>query len=72
MFIAPKCSLDALAANYRCGHCDSDPATLTQDEHGIWHLQIRHDDGCPVLTGALSDIPDTLRAAMPDTFRRQQ
>ncbi|MBP2581634.1 hypothetical protein J3A78_002112 [Streptomyces sp. PvR006] len=55
----------ALAAAYTCGHCNSDPARLTQDEYGIWHLAIGHDEGCPVLTRAVSDIPDTLRA-----FRR--
>lgn len=33
------------------------------DHHGNPHLLIHHDDGCPVLTGAVSSIPDTLRAA---------
>ena len=59
----------AIAANYQCGHCHSDPARLTQDEHGVWHVAIAHGDGCPVLTGALSDVPDAVRAAVPATFR---
>lgn len=61
--------LAAMAANYRCGHCNSEPPKLTQDEHGTWHLGIVHDDGCPVLTGTLSALPDTIRAVVPDTFR---
>jgi hypothetical protein len=60
----PPLSVLAIAANYRCSHCDNDPVLLTQDEHGTWHLGIRHDDGCPVLAGALSDLPDTIRAAV--------
>lgn len=59
----PPDFVQALAANYRCGHCNSEPARLAQDEHGTWHLGIAHDDACPVLSGALSDLPDTLRAA---------
>lgn len=68
-YIAGHLDPAAIAANYRCGHCDSDPARLSQDEDGIWHVGIPHDDGCPVLTGALSDIPDAVRAVVPDTFR---
>lgn len=51
-----------LAANYRCGHCNSD-TRLTYDDHGMPHLVIEHDDGCPVLTGALTAAPDVLRAS---------
>lgn len=58
----PPPTVVALAAAYTCGHCNSDPAKLTQDEYGIWHLAIGHDDGCPVLSRAVSDIPDTFRA----------
>lgn len=52
----------ALAADYRCGHCNSQvgPAALGAD--GVTHIAILHDDGCPVLTGALTAIPDTMRA----------
>lgn len=61
-----------LAAFYRCGHCTSDTEART-DDHGIVHVVVHHDDGCPVLTGTLSAAPDTLRAlnqTLPDTFRR--
>lgn len=65
----PPSSVQALAANYRCSHCNSDPPQLTQDESGIWHLGIAHDDGCPVLKGTISALPDAARAATSDTFR---
>lgn len=59
-----------IAANYTCGHCDSDPASLTQDALGAWHLAIPHDDNCPVRTGAVSAAADVARAlSTPDTGR---
>ncbi|MER5211954.1 hypothetical protein ABT063_15575 [Streptomyces sp. NPDC002838] len=58
----------ALAAAYQCGHCQSETSTRT-DEAGIVHLVVHHDDGCPVLTGVLSALPDAVRAVVPDTFR---
>lgn len=58
----PPAEFQALAENYRCGHCNSDPAKLIQDDRGMWHIGIPHDDGCPVLTGTVSDLPDTFRA----------
>lgn len=60
-----------LAATYQCGHCISEASTYT-DDNGIEHIAVQHDDGCPVLAGALSALPDALRAAksIPDTFRR--
>lgn len=53
-----------IVATYRCGHCNSTTKART-DQHGNPHLVIHHDDHCPVLTGTLSAIPDTLRAANP-------
>lgn len=59
-----------LAANYRCGHCNSDPATLgTDPDTGLPNIRIAHDPECPVATGALSALPDAIRAAVPATFR---
>lgn len=55
-------SVRSLAAAYRCGHCNSDPAVIAEDKFGMWRIAIPHDDGCPVLSGAVSDIPDTVRA----------
>lgn len=66
----PTSRIAAFAANYQCGHCNS-VTTPYDDEDGNPHLAIEHDDGCPVLSGAVSSLPDTLRAAakVPDTFR---
>ncbi|MFC8866382.1 hypothetical protein ACFUAC_01670 [Streptomyces sp. NPDC057148] len=61
----------AFLANYQCGHCNSETEIRT-DQNGITHLVTHHDDGCPVLVGALSSAPDVARAAskaIPDTFR---
>lgn len=61
----------ALAATYRCGHCNSEVGTRT-DEGGVVNVVIHHDDGCPVLNGALSSAPDVVRALVghiPATFR---
>lgn len=58
-----------LAANYKCGHCDSDTEVTTGD-HGGLRLVIHHDSGCPVLNGVLSVLPDAQRAASaPDAIR---
>jgi hypothetical protein len=54
-----------LAANYQCGHCNSD-TEVGLDDFGGPRLVIHHDPGCPVLSGALSAMPDALRAATPD------
>lgn len=58
-----------LAANYQCGHCLSEAALGLDPDTGGPRLEIRHDDGCPVLTGVLSALPDAVRATTPDTFR---
>ncbi|AWT43195.1 MULTISPECIES: hypothetical protein [Streptomyces] len=61
---------EAIAATYQCGHCNSTTELRTTD--GIVRVAIHHDDGCPILTGALSSAPDALRAiaaSVPDTFR---
>lgn len=34
--------------DYRCPDCDND-VRIRQDEHGIWRLQVLHDDTCPWL-----------------------
>lgn len=54
--------LQAVAANYQCGHCNS-YTKLLRDPLGNPHVATFHDDGCPVLTGHISSIPDTFRAA---------
>ena len=52
----------ALVANYRCGSCNSDPATMREISPGCFVMDIGHDDHCPVLNGAVDPIHDTLRA----------
>ncbi|GAA2987620.1 hypothetical protein [Streptomyces fulvorobeus] len=68
-FVAgPANTLAAMVTNYRCGHCTGVVEALTTDETtGAMHAYVRHDDGCPVLTGAVSPIPDTFRAATKET-----
>ncbi|MBM7091035.1 hypothetical protein JTP67_21325 [Streptomyces sp. S12] len=60
----------ALAAAYQCGHCTSEISARTSDT-GTVHVVVHHDDGCPVLTGALTPAADVARAFahIPDTFK---
>lgn len=58
-----RTALMKLADAYRCGHCWSEVGTGYDAVTGIEMVWVGHDDGCPVLLGALSDVPDTLRAA---------
>ncbi|MFI9063243.1 hypothetical protein ACIGQE_15375 [Streptomyces sp. NPDC053429] len=55
-----------IAASYTCGHCNSDTEAWI-DHDGNPHVNIHHDDGCPVLEGTLSAAPDVARAAQPPT-----
>jgi hypothetical protein len=59
----PKVIKD-FAKNYVCGHCRSRVAEVAQDASGIYHVRVFHDNGCPVLSGALTDMPDMVRAAI--------
>jgi hypothetical protein len=53
----------AYAEAYRCGHCHSETVITNHNPDGYSHGNGQHDDGCPVLAGVLSDLPDSLRAA---------
>lgn len=55
-------ALEQYANAYRCGHCHS-RTSAARGPDGVGRALIRHDDTCPVLDGALADLPDTLRAA---------
>lgn len=69
-YVITDADVTTLAANYQCGHCLSETTLGADPDTGGPRLEIHHDDGCPVLTGALSTLPDTLRAAgVPGTFR---
>jgi len=54
--------------NYRCGHCPADTMEIYKDEAGLWHGNPVHADGCPVKAGAVSSIPDSVRA-LPEGAR---
>ena len=59
----PSEQLLAFARSYRCSDCDSETGVPRLDSHGMWHIEIRHDDGCPVLTGVVSGKSAGLLAA---------
>lgn len=59
----PPISVAAYATAYRCTDCDSEPGAITQDALGIWHVEIKHDERCPVLTGHVSPNEASLAAA---------
>lgn len=55
----------AMADAYACGHCHSEVSLAAGgDADGFDRcLSVHHDDGCPVLSETISDVPDMLRAA---------
>jgi hypothetical protein len=61
----PPPSMIAYAEAYECGHCDADISVLHYpgEPDEMWHLNVAHDDGCPVLAGRVSSAPAGLRAA---------
>ena len=62
LIVGTATTLKTVAANYQCGHCNSH-TKLIRDHLGNPHVATYHSDGCPTLTGAISTIPDTFRAA---------
>ncbi len=48
--LKPPASVRAMARSYKCGHCDSETGQPRFDGV-IWHIDIHHDDECPVLNG---------------------
>ncbi|MEU8891139.1 hypothetical protein [Streptomyces sp. NPDC048442] len=60
----PAALLAAMVSHYRCSHCNGEVVDLiTNDDTGLMHAHIEHDDTCPVLNGHVSSLPDTFRAA---------
>jgi hypothetical protein len=41
-------SVRAFVAAYRCPDCLSDTTQPVADELGVWHIDVRHDDTCPM------------------------
>ncbi|GAA2657493.1 hypothetical protein GCM10010307_72290 [Streptomyces vastus] len=60
----PPKAIKDYARNYKCSHCNSRVNGVTRDPSGIYHMNVGHDDTCPVLRGALTDVPDAIRAAL--------
>lgn len=48
-------SVRAYANAYRCPDCDSETATPYTDAHGVWHLEVRHDETCPTYLRLLAE-----------------
>lgn len=57
----PPAAVNAAARAYRCGHCRSTTAKPRR-RGGVWHLDVRHDETCPVINGTVSHAPAGLRA----------
>lgn len=49
----PPPAVQAYADAYRCTDCRSTTARPRRDHRGLWHIDIRHDDCCPVLAGTV-------------------
>ncbi|MGW5530252.1 hypothetical protein [Streptomyces xanthochromogenes] len=60
------------ARNYSCGHCDGDTVELTKSEGNAWSARFRHNDDCPIIAGAISSIPDKVRALPEGSQYREE
>jgi hypothetical protein len=49
--LKPPVTVQAFADEFECPDCDSYTDGPELDEYGIWHLTMRHDDGCPWYRG---------------------
>ncbi|GAA2641717.1 hypothetical protein GCM10010307_43490 [Streptomyces vastus] len=60
----PPKGLKEFAKHYACSHCrHSRVDFIVQGAGNRYGISIQHDEGCPVLGGILSDVPDAIRAA---------
>lgn len=62
--LTPPASVSRYAAAYRCSDCSSVIGQTYLDAVGVWHVQIKHDETCPVLTGTTDPFRDALAAAV--------
>ena len=60
--LRPPATITAAARAYQCGHCQSLTGKPRQDPDGVWHLDVRHDNTCPVINGTVSHAPAGRRA----------
>jgi hypothetical protein len=62
--LTPPASVRRYADAYRCSDCRATVGSPTLDGMGVWHVPIRHDETCPVLTGQVDPFGDVLAAAV--------
>ena len=62
--LAPPDSVVRYARAYRCADCTSDVGRVSRDPLGIWHVEVKHDVTCPVLTGTVNPFGDVLAAVV--------
>lgn len=60
--LTPPAHVVAYARAYRCSDCTG-RAGKPRHRHGGWHVEIRHDSGCPVLTGKVDRTTAGIAAA---------
>lgn len=54
LIIGDAATIRAAAATFTCPDCASERGTPWRDRHGITHVPIAHDNGCPYLAGITS------------------
>lgn len=52
--LTPPPAVRRYAKTVRCTDCHSETGKPWLDEHGMWHVALRHDAWCPVLNGHVS------------------
>ena len=60
---APPPQIVAYAAAYRCQDCAADVAPVWVRKLGLWSVEFRHDESCPVLAGQVSGTGAAVAAA---------
>lgn len=66
---SPPPELLAYAAAYQCMDCAADVAPVWVRRLGVWSIEVRHDDGCPVLAGTVSRTGAAREAARAARIR---
>lgn len=59
----PPAEATAYAAAYKCGHCTGLARVRRKpDQYGVWHVDVHHDNSCPVLDGTVPVTGSGIRA----------
>ena len=61
--LRPPPAVAAYARAYRCSDCSA-RAGKPRRAAGSWHVDVRHDDSCPVLTGSVDKTAAGVAAAV--------